>query len=116
MSREIETKSPPSWTGAMLPYYRDRGETCRVTGIDPDPNMLDRAQAKSDELGIAVDLVSGRAESLPFEDGRFDVVVASLVLCSVDDLDMALAEIERVLVPDGEFRFSEHVRSHGLRG
>jgi len=103
-------------TGAMLPYYRDRGETCRVTGIDPDPNMLELARAKADELGMAVDLVSGRAESLPFEDDRFDVVVASLVLCSVDDLDVALAEIARVLAPDGEIRFFEHVRSDDLRG
>lgn len=103
-------------TGAMLPYYRDRGKTCQVTGIDPDPNMLERAQAKADELGIVVDFVSGRAELLPFDDGRFDIVVASLVLCSVDDLDSALAEIERVLVPNGEFRFFEHVRSGGLRG
>jgi len=38
------------------------------------------------------------AESLPYEDSSFDTVVASLVLCSVDDQDRALAETAALLV------------------
>jgi len=41
----------------------------------------------------------------------FDAVVASLVLCSVSDVPGGLAELRRVLKPDGELRFFEHVRS-----
>jgi SAM-dependent methyltransferase len=53
------------------------------------------------------------AEALPFEDGRFDAAVATLVLCSVRDPDMALHEIRRVLKPGGRLLFFEHVRGEG---
>jgi ubiquinone/menaquinone biosynthesis C-methylase UbiE len=49
--------------------------------------------------------------SLPFADGRFDTVVCTYVLCSVDDPAAALAEIFRVLVPGGSLLFLEHVRA-----
>jgi SAM-dependent methyltransferase len=51
-------------------------------------------------------------EELPYEDGSFDTVVASLLLCSVADPDRALAEIRRVLRPGGQYLFLEHVRSN----
>ena len=51
-----------------------------------------------------------RAEALPFPDASFDHVVASLVLCSVSDVDAALDEVRRVLRPEGSLVFVEHVR------
>lgn len=105
-----------SGTGAMLPYYATNRTGRRLTGVEPDPTMLRRAAAKADRLDVDCEFVHGRTEALAFPADRFDVVVASLVLCSVDDLVSALQEIERVLAPDGEFRFFEHVRSAGLRG
>jgi ubiquinone/menaquinone biosynthesis C-methylase UbiE len=50
------------------------------------------------------------AESLPYPDDHFDVVVSSLVFCSVTNQQQALAEIERVLRPDGVLWMVEHVR------
>jgi ubiquinone/menaquinone biosynthesis C-methylase UbiE len=58
-----------------------------------------------------VRVLAGHATALPFEDNRFDAAVASLVLCSIPDMRAALAEMRRVLKPDGELRFFEHVRS-----
>ena len=51
------------------------------------------------------------AESLPFEDGSFDSVVSTLVLCSVEDPSRAAREVARVLRPDGRLLYLEHVRS-----
>ena len=51
------------------------------------------------------------AEQLPFTTAAFDAAVASLVLCSVADAATALAQIHRVLRPEGELRFFEHVAS-----
>ena len=51
------------------------------------------------------------AEDLPFEDASFDTVVATLVLCSVDDQPRALRQLRRVLRPGGRLLFLEHVRS-----
>jgi ubiquinone/menaquinone biosynthesis C-methylase UbiE len=55
--------------------------------------------------------VQARAEALPFRDAAFDTVVSGLVLCSVADPSRALAEVRRVLRPDGTLRVLEHVRS-----
>jgi SAM-dependent methyltransferase len=55
--------------------------------------------------------VAGTAEALPAPDGAVDAVVASLVLCTVTDPQLALAEARRVLRPGGELRFYEHVRA-----
>jgi ubiquinone/menaquinone biosynthesis C-methylase UbiE len=48
---------------------------------------------------------------LPFEDQSFDSVVTTLTLCSIENTEPALAEIRRVLKPDGKFIFWEHGRS-----
>jgi SAM-dependent methyltransferase len=55
--------------------------------------------------------VDGTAEALPAPDATVDAVVASLVLCTVIDLEGALAEVRRVLRPGGRLRFYEHVRA-----
>ncbi len=49
--------------------------------------------------------------ALPLADGRFDTVVCTYVLCSVEDQAAALAEIARMLAPGGALLFLEHVRA-----
>jgi len=56
-------------------------------------------------------LVQGSAEALPFNDATFDTVVSGLTFCSVPDARRGLAEVRRVLRPDGQLRMLEHVRS-----
>ena len=51
---------------------------------------------------------AGKAEALPLEDASTDVVVCTLVLCSVSDVEKAVKEAKRVLVPGGKFLFIEH--------
>jgi ubiquinone/menaquinone biosynthesis C-methylase UbiE len=57
--------------------------------------------------------VPGTAQALPVKSEGFDAVVLSLVLCSVHDVPRALAEVRRVLRPDGQVRFFEHGRGGG---
>ena len=97
-------------TGANFPYY-DASEACTVVATEPDPYMLERARRKRDDLSLPIELQQAPAEWLPFEDDSFDTVVSTLVMCTVGDVEGALREIRRVLKPDGEFRFYEHVRS-----
>lgn len=49
-------------------------------------------------------------EALPFPSNQFDTVVATLLLCSVENPHKALQEIHRVLRAGGQFLFIEHVR------
>lgn len=91
-------------TGRTLSYY---GPQASVVGIDPDRAALHRAGRRRSQTP----LVTGRAETLPFADGSFDVVVTSLCFCSVDDVVAGLAEVHRVLHPQGQLRMLEHVRA-----
>jgi ubiquinone/menaquinone biosynthesis C-methylase UbiE len=91
-------------TGRNLPRYPP---AARVTGIDPSLDSLRRARRRAPD----VPLVCATAEALPFRPGSFDTVAISLVLCSVPDPALALAEVRRVLRDPGAVRLLEHVRS-----
>jgi ubiquinone/menaquinone biosynthesis C-methylase UbiE len=78
-----------------------------LVAVEPDARMIGAARRRAPE----VLLVRASAEALPFGDGAFDTVVASLVFCTVPDADRGLAEVRRVLRPDGRLRMVEHVRS-----
>ncbi len=63
-----------------------------VTGIDPDPAMLDYART----LSGPVEYLVGRAERLPFADNSFDYVAAVTSLCFINTPEAALQEMWRV--------------------
>ncbi|MEP7379493.1 MAG: class I SAM-dependent methyltransferase [Chloroflexota bacterium] len=79
--------------------------------IDPSGPALALAAQRATRLGRTVVLAAGDAATLPYPDDRFDVVVGTFVLCSVDDVGAALREAQRVLRPGGTMRFLEHSRS-----
>ena len=95
-------------SGANLSYYAADVE---LTVADANIHMLRRLRAKAEAANVKVDVHHVDAEDLPFDDESFDAVVATLMLCSVDDPARTLAEAWRVLVPGGEIRFVEHVKS-----
>lgn len=95
-------------TGANLPYFPSTLE--HLTLCEPDPGMAGQLRAKLPrEPAYPTEVSSAAGERLPAEDSSQDVVVATLVLCSVEDLDGSLAEVRRVLRPGGRFLFLEHV-------
>jgi ubiquinone/menaquinone biosynthesis C-methylase UbiE len=87
-----------------------------VLAVEPEPYLRRLASRAAREAHVQITVVDGTAESLPHDDGAFDSVVTSLVLCSVADQEIALAELHRVLVPGGELRFFEHVIAEGSVG
>ena len=100
-------------TGLNLPYYE---RTARVVAVEPDEGMADRLPARIAEAKVPVEVVAASAESLPFEDGRFDAAVLTFVLCSIPEPVEALREIRRVLRPGGRLVVLEHVRGDGRVG
>jgi ubiquinone/menaquinone biosynthesis C-methylase UbiE len=87
-----------------------------VTAVEPEMAFRRMASALARRRGIALDIVDGVAESIPFPDNSFESVHVGLVLCSVDDVSAALGEIRRVLVPGGRLVVLEHVRGDGAMG
>ncbi len=80
-----------------------RTHHCRVIGVDLSPKMLSRAQHNLSSSGLAsqVTLVMGRAENLAFADDCFEAVCVTFLLRYVDDAELTMLEIIRVLKPGG---------------
>ena len=103
-------------TGHNLPFYT--GAVTELVLAEPDPHMAGRLRSKLAEEGTQareVSVIEAPAEELPFDDGSFDTVVATLVFCTVQDPGRAVAEARRVLVEGGALIFIEHVRSSSHR-
>lgn len=97
-------------TGANLPHFQEAGQ---VIAAEPDPAMRRRLTARAATARVPVEVTSDTAESLRHADASFDAVVFTLVLCSVNSPDRALAEARRVLRPSGRLIVLEHVRGSG---
>lgn len=84
-------------SGPLASALHERG--ARVTGLDASAAMVGLARRR---LGQDADVrVGDLREPLPFDDGAFDLVVASLVLHYLQDWSGPLAELRRVLRPGG---------------
>jgi len=88
-----------------------------LTLVEPSGPMRERLVARVAGLATAprdgVQVVAGSAADLPAADGSVDTLVSTLVLCSVPDLDAAVAELRRAVAPDGALLLLEHVAGHG---
>jgi len=89
-------------------------EVTTLLAVEPDPTARESAAGRARVAAVPIEIVGGVAERLPAEDGSFDVVVVMGVLCSVGDPAVVLEELRRVLLPGGELRFWEHVRSRHI--
>lgn len=95
-------------TGLNLAHYpRD----IHLTGIEFSPQMLELARARATDLGRDLDLRIGDAQALPFPDDSFDTVVCTFALCAIPDDQQAVAEMVRVLRPDGALLLADHVEA-----
>jgi len=95
-------------TGRNLPFYP---VGVSLTGIELSPAMLAFARQRVVDLGIDVDLRTGDAQALPFDDRAFDTVVCALSLCAIPDPATAIGEMRRVLVPGGRLLLLDHIGS-----
>jgi SAM-dependent methyltransferase len=96
-------------TGANLVHYRPAAISLTLT--EPDVHMCKRLERRTQAVAPSALVLRAPAEDLPFEDGTFDTVVSTLVLCGVDDQPRAVREVKRVLRAGGQFLFFEHVRA-----
>ncbi len=104
-------------TGVNARRYNAEGVES-ITLLGPDESSGEALLRRYGGNGIPVEFIAGDVQNLPFEDGRFDTVVATLLFCSVTDPLTGLKELRRVLKPGGSYLFIEHVRprSRGFAG
>jgi ubiquinone/menaquinone biosynthesis C-methylase UbiE len=72
-----------------------------VIGIDLSEGMLEKAKNNAKSMGLKIDFLHGDAESLPFEDGSFDLVVSKFLLWTLPHPFSAVQEWKRVLKQGG---------------
>ncbi|WP_420120620.1 class I SAM-dependent methyltransferase [Nakamurella sp.] len=101
-------------SGLSLPHYP--ADLDELVLLEPNPAFHQALAPAAARLPFPTRVIAADAHDLPFEDGSFDTVTASLVFCSVDDPAGMLAEVHRVLAPGGRFLFHEHVRGGPVRG
>ncbi len=78
-------------------------------GLEPDAKRREELATRAREWRHTAEPMDALAESIPLPDHSVDAVVGTYVLCSVGDQAAALAEVRRVLVPDGRVIFVDHV-------
>ena len=94
-------------TGLNLAYY-PQSQVEKITTVDVNPGMNKIAQKRIAASSIEVDYQVLNGEKLPMADDTFDTVVSTWTLCSIKQVETAIAEIHRVLKPGGKFLFIEH--------
>ncbi|MCA9934793.1 MAG: class I SAM-dependent methyltransferase [Anaerolineales bacterium] len=85
---------------------------CQITLTDLSPGMVAEAEAALDGGEHDFRFQTVDIQSLPFDDGYFDVVVANHMLYHVPDIAQALREVRRVLKPHGRFCAVTNGESH----
>jgi ubiquinone/menaquinone biosynthesis C-methylase UbiE len=94
-------------TGLNLPHYPPAVE--KLVVLDPSSPLAGRVRRRLRHAPMPVEVLQlDAADRMPFGDATFDTVVSTWTLCSIEGLQTALAEIRRVLRPDGRFLFMEH--------
>ena len=93
-------------TGFFLLNLKQAGVLDEGHVTDVSPGMVRVAVRNAESLGFTVEGRIADAESLPYDDDSFDLVVGHAVLHHIPDLDLAMREVLRVLKPGGRFVFA----------
>ncbi|HSR24450.1 MAG TPA: class I SAM-dependent methyltransferase, partial [Candidatus Eisenbacteria bacterium] len=93
-------------TGFFLLNLQQAGVLEEGHVTDLSPGMVEAAVRNAAGLGFEVEGRVADAESIPYEDATFDLVVGHAVLHHIPDVELALREVLRVLRPGGRFVFA----------
>jgi len=81
----------------------------KVTGLDFSAKMLERARVKN----TTIEWLQGDMLALPFADETFDAATVGFGVRNVDDLELGLSELRRVLRPGGRLAILEITQPRG---
>jgi ubiquinone/menaquinone biosynthesis C-methylase UbiE len=96
-------------SGHNLPFYPAAVQ--RVIAVDPSTQGAKLARKRIAAAAFPVEYVPLMGEHIDAPDASFDSIVSTYSLCTIPDPAAALAQMRRVLKPDGRFFFVEHGRS-----
>jgi len=97
-------------SGLNLPHYPG-GQVQRLVAVEPNAQALKLARGRIEACDFEVQTIRLEGERIPCADASFDTVVSTFTLCTIPDVAAALAQLRRVLRPEGQFIFLEHGRA-----
>ncbi|MCW2807886.1 MAG: hypothetical protein JWQ93_1841 [Marmoricola sp.] len=93
-------------SGLNVPFYPTA--VTQVAAIEPSDLGWKLAGARVSASPVRVERSGLDGQLLPFDDATFDCAVSTWTMCTIPDLDAALAQVRRVLRPGGTLHFIEH--------
>lgn len=93
-------------SGHNVPYYPDA--VTGVAAVEPADTGWKLAGKRLAKSPVSIQRTGLDGESLPLPDDSCDTAVSTWTLCTIPDVEAALAEVRRVLKPGGTFHFVEH--------
>lgn len=96
-------------TGLNIPFYQG---VDTLYALEPNRDIYQLAQSRLFDAPFHIQHIQASAEKLPFADQSLDNIVSTWTMCSIANLDQAIAEIRRVLKPEGTLHLVEHVQYH----
>src|SRR5918998_4406419 len=93
-------------SGLNVPFYPPK--VTRVAAVEPADLGWKLAAKRLGATTVPVERAGLDGQALPFEDDSFDSALSTWTMCTIPDLDAALAELRRVLKPGGTLHFVEH--------
>ncbi len=95
--------------GRNFPFYTRAVE--HLFGLEPSDYLRNAAAMAAASVPFPLSLIAAGAEEIPLESASMDTVVSTWSMCSIPDIETALAEMRRVLKPGGRLLFMEHGRA-----
>lgn len=96
-------------SGLNIPVYPS--EVTKVYAVEPASVSTKLAQQRIAASPVRIEHVGLDGQSIPLDDDSCDHALSTFTLCTIADVNQALAEIRRVVRPGGRFHFLEHGRS-----
>ena len=93
-------------SGLNIPFYPER--VSRVAAVEPADIGWKLAEKRLAATQVPIERSGLDGQSLPFPDDSFDSALSTWTMCTIPDIDAALAEVRRVLKPGGTLHFIEH--------
>ncbi len=94
-------------SGLNLSFY-DPKKVSSIIGIDPAAQLQSLAYERAADISIPVETIASDIYGIDAESNRFDTIVMTFTLCSIENPVSALKEMARVLKPEGRLLFCEH--------
>ena len=93
-------------SGLNVPFYPEA--VTRVAAVEPADLGWKLAAKRLAGTTVPVERSGLDGQRLPFADNSFDTALSTWTMCTIPDVDAALAELRRVLKPGGTVHFVEH--------